>query len=126
MWNSLLKTWTPTLTPHTPQAFILVQWPPHNGHETDKYETVLTQLELWSGPLHLSICRSFKLPIKQSGIQQQKKKKKRKKKKQSEWKHFDQKRLKDANWLARYKRWIISFFYINVSSKYETHVWSPP
>ena len=31
MWNSLLKTWTPTLAPYTLQAFILVEWPSHQG-----------------------------------------------------------------------------------------------
>ena len=68
--------------------------------------------------------RSFKLPIKQS-----------------ERKRFDQNRLKDSNWLKTskidrcferdgigcwlkiiwYKRWITSFFHINLSSKYKTH-----
>ena len=26
MWNFLLKTWTPALASHTPQAFILMEW----------------------------------------------------------------------------------------------------
>ena len=31
VWNSLLNTWTPALTPHTPQALILMEWPSHKG-----------------------------------------------------------------------------------------------
>ena len=32
MWNSLLETWTLALAPHTPQALILMKWPPHQGY----------------------------------------------------------------------------------------------
>ena len=31
VWNSLLEIWTLALTPHIPQALILVEWPPHQG-----------------------------------------------------------------------------------------------
>ena len=31
MWNFLLETWTLILAPHTPQVFIFVKWPSHQG-----------------------------------------------------------------------------------------------
>ena len=32
MWSSLLETWTPNLTPDTPQELILVKWPSYQEY----------------------------------------------------------------------------------------------
>ena len=50
MWSFFLKTWTLTLTSHTPQVLILVEWPSHQGCAV--MAIVLTCSKWWERQRH--------------------------------------------------------------------------